>query len=235
MTWEESVWAHAEDLYDVVRPMLAELGVPLPFTPVRLGRGGYACVFATDDNRVVKFTSDHDERSSAELVRLRQLARGTHFKRIVKLDHVFDVQLLSWKYHTLIVGERLFKIDERHWPYYAPNIFIYNQYGPDRAPSKQEIAWAERYGEQLTGFAHSRLETIKGLTGVPNRQTLERVFSEMVDDLHEAGITGHTDLHYENVMKRLDGTLVISDLGCTESPQRVTPRFIQNGPLCESR
>lgn len=170
------------DRYERAARGLRARGIPMPHEPRKLGNGGYATVYETDDGRVCKITSDETERWAARLVQQKPQ------KHLVRVDEVFRMGHGPDSFgHTVMICERLLPYNPAEpgnpWPFWMHPV-------------------DERHGQDVFSKASPwMIEQLKGITA----------------SFEAAGITQAYDLHRNNVMQRADGTLVISDLGCTRS------------------
>lgn len=178
-----------------------------------LGGGAHASAFDLHDGRVFKITNDvTDAAASAYFLK-------NPVKHVVKVFDAFEFPKApgSWYTYYGIVVEKLFELD---------------------ADEEQHLSKAGMYMDNVRGQSWNE---VRANLEALHKQDIVELFrayglDQMVDEFAAAGFNTE-DFHSGNVMKRADGTMVLSDLGYSTSSgdigglPKLEKKIYEGGPI----
>lgn len=173
----------------------------------RLGTGTQADVFELGSDKALKITHDVLDAKMSLHVKSHPLE---HVVRVYDVFHFPPVPGLADVYG--IVVERLRPLDQ------------------DARDAVEDVEWL------LNSADGRRWEDIERfLSGIKSAETAEVVqaygFNALLDELASIGFVGQ-DFHSGNFLMRADGTIVLSDLGFSQSPRaQEMPPVLEGGPI----
>ena len=194
--------------------------------PKRLGAGSFGQVFLLDNGLVLKVTTDQSEAQASE--NLRRLGYDACVVRI------FDVFAMA-KPGEFSGDPQVFGIVQEYLRYFEPNWYKFTSTLVRRIKigvlTEEEVN--DRYKQHkvrpnLGGGAFLTLNIVRDIAinadPKPTKIQLDWLMC-LLDTFGQAKIKAG-DLHYGNIMQRLDGTPVLIDVGMSRTRQRKIPELV---------
>ena len=221
------------DIVSKFREKLLARGVKLSDNPEHLGTGTKGTALALDDGNVLKVTEDENEALASNKIKMK----GKKLNHVVNILDVFKFPGPEGLFG--IVQEKLTPIPGSHTIQAAATgeaaelnkafvkTFMYDAL--DAAPGPWEVVIKlilRIYKTKLTSIGADKGAQMQKDFAEGIRLLKQYKVNEMVDELFKSGIE-FTDYHSANIMKRSDGTPVVTDLGYSDVHGGILPDVLE--------
>ena len=201
---------------------LVPLGIRAPLNQL-LGKGSFGTAYRVrlfNDDSVIKFTRDPSEVQASTLLKGKESKRIVHIHNVWAVKGTFELDLRGW---YVIHREYLTPLSKRDAALVEAIFVVYGDTSIDLVfpRSQRQYAMIQKW----RGYLREEMMTGEGtpdeegaVMSMTNPKLVQRAvqlllqIGQGISEMHCSGIDWE-DVHSGNIMRKIDGKLVIADVG----------------------